>query len=148
VTTPAPAVAESNTNTPAPVDTNAVSAVTTTNAAVVDTNPPPPRVVSHEGYVRHSVSIVAPTYYELYDWDTGNAVNYLFTTSTNLDLSRYVNYKIIVTGEEGISERWAATPVLTIQKIYVTATNLPSVENVNHSPRAKQNLIPRAGQRH
>jgi uncharacterized protein YgiM (DUF1202 family) len=144
--TPAPVVAENN--PPAPVDTNAAPAVTTTNTPVVDTNPPPPRVVSHEGYVRHSVSIVAPTYYELYDWDSGNAINYLFSTSTNLDLSRYMNHKIIVTGEEGISQRWAATPVLTIQKIYVTATNLPVVESVNQSPRAKQNSTPRAGQRH
>jgi uncharacterized protein YgiM (DUF1202 family) len=152
VTTPAaPPVA----NPPALVDTNATAAVdtnapaiATTNAPVVDTNPPPPRIVSHEGYVRHSVSIVAPTYYELYDWDTGNAINYLYTTSTNLDLSRYNGYKIIVTGEEGISERWAATPVLTIQKIYVTATNFPPVEKQLHSPRGQQNVIPRAGKAH
>ena len=92
-----------------------------TLAPEVDTNlpPPPPRVVSHEGTVRSSVSPVAPTYFELYDPASGNAINYLYTTSTNLDLSRYVGLHITVTGEEGLDARWKDTPVLTIQKIYV-----------------------------
>ncbi len=136
VTQPAPPVAGGDyapTNAAPAVDTNAVP-------ILVDTNPPPPRVISHEGYVRPSVSIVAPTYYELYDADSGNAINYLYTTSTNLDLSRYNGYKIIVTGEEGLSERWAATPVLTVQKIYVLSTNTVPVVRAS-SPRA-------SGQRH
>jgi hypothetical protein len=135
---PVAAVAETNTTAsvaaPAVVDTNVVAAVT-------DTNPPPPRVVTHEGYVRSSVSIVAPTAYELYDWDSGNAINYLYSTSTNLDLGRYHNFRIIVTGEEGISPRWAATPVLTIQKIYVLDTNLPAIENRVASPRGSEQTI-------
>ena len=132
-----PVAAVAETNTTAPV---AAPAVADTNvvAAVTDTNPPPPRVVTHEGYVRSSVSIVAPTAYELYDWDSGNAINYLYSTSTNLDLGRYNNFKIIVTGEEGISPRWAATPVLTIQKIYVLETNLPPIENRVASPRGSE----------
>jgi uncharacterized protein YgiM (DUF1202 family) len=139
VTEPTTPVAD--TNQPAAVDTNAPTVAVDTNAPAmaVDTNPPPPRVVTHEGYVRHSVSIVAPTYYELYDWDSGKAINYLYSTSTNLNLARYNDFQIIVTGEEGMSERWDATPVLTIQKIYVVSTNLP--ENVNRvaSPRASSN---------
>jgi uncharacterized protein YgiM (DUF1202 family) len=149
VTQPAAPAAENN--PPPTVAAIAPAAVTDTNAPApaaetspsttfVDTNlpPPPPRVISHEGYVRPSVSIVAPTYYELYDLDSGKAINYLYTTSTNLDLSLYSNMKIIVTGEEGISERWSATPVLTIQKIYVIATNLPPVVPL-HSPHAASN---------
>ena len=124
----------SATNVHAVVETNAV-------AAVVDTNPPPPRVVTHEGYVRASVSLVAPTYYELYDAESGNAVNYLYSTSTNLDISRYNGYQIIVTGEEAMSERWNATPLLTIQKIYVLSTNPPVDLKRIASPRA-------SGQRH
>ena len=86
-----------------------------------DTNlpPPPPRMVTHEGTVRHSVSLVAPTYYELYDPVNDKAINYLYTTSTNLNLSRYNGLHITVTGEEGMDVRWKDTPVLTIQKIYV-----------------------------
>jgi uncharacterized protein YgiM (DUF1202 family) len=86
-----------------------------------DTNlpPPPPRIVTHEGTVRHSVSPVAPTYYELYSPSDDKAIDYLFTTSTNLNLARYDGLRITVTGEEGLDPRWKDTPVITIQKIYV-----------------------------
>ena len=86
-----------------------------------DTNlpPPPPRIVTHEGDVRHSVSLVAPTYYELFDPVNDKAINYLYSPSTNLNLSRYNGLHITVTGEEGMDVRWADTPVLSIQKIYV-----------------------------
>ena len=113
----------------APVASNAPPVVTTPAPApvpaseIVDTNPPPPRIVTHEGYVRTSVSPVAPTYYELYDLTTGNAINYLYTSTTNLNIGRYKGYQIVVTGEEGLEARWKDTPVLTIQKIYVLSTN-------------------------
>ncbi|MES1180271.1 MAG: SH3 domain-containing protein, partial [Verrucomicrobiota bacterium] len=109
--------------------------------ATVDTNPPPARVVSHEGYVRSSVSPVAPTPYELFDWDTGNVINYLNSPTPDLDLSHYKECRVIVTGEEGMSARWAATPVLTIQKIFVTATGYPDVTKRVASPRASQKNI-------
>jgi uncharacterized protein YgiM (DUF1202 family) len=132
VPTTAPSTVEMS--APAPALNNVVPPVTPTMpvAPVVpeieDTNPPPPRVVTHEGYVRSSVSPVAPTYYELYDPVTGNAINYLYTTTTNLNLARYKNLQIVVTGEEGLDVRWQATPVLTIQKIYVLSTNSPSAK--------------------
>ncbi len=125
----ASSVAATNVTSTSVADTNAT-------ATTVDTNPPPTRVVSHEGYVRPSVSLVAPTYYELYDFDSGKVINYLYTTSTNLDLSRYNGHLIIVTGEESMTERWNASPMLTIQKIYVLQTNLPPVSNRVYSPRA------------
>ena len=113
---PAPATAAvptPDTNAPAIADTNAT--------ATVDTNlpPPPPRVVTHEGFVRHVSSLIEPTAYELYDPKTFTDIDYLYTTSTNLDLGRYKGLHIIVTGEEGLAERWPKTPVLTIQKIQV-----------------------------
>ena len=133
-----PVVAQPPTAVDAAVATNASTVVDTNAAApVIDTNPPPPRVVSHEGFVRSSGSLVAPTEFELYDADSGNAINYLYSTSTNLDLARYNGFQIIVTGEEGISARWADTPVLTIQKIYVLSTNSPPINRVS-SPRASQ----------
>lgn len=103
--------------------------VTETNiVTIVDTNvpPPPPRVVTHEGMVRQSISPVAPTYFELYDPSTDTAINYLFSTTTNLNLARYDGLYIDVTGEEGLDARWKNTPVLTVQKIYVLSTNRPS----------------------
>ncbi len=87
----------------------------------IETNlpPPPPRIVTHEGVVRHVRSIIEPTDYEIYDPKTGDQINYLYTTSTNLDIGRYKGLRIIVTGEEGLTERWKNTPVLTIQHIQV-----------------------------
>jgi uncharacterized protein YgiM (DUF1202 family) len=110
-------------------------------ATAIDTNvPPPPRIVAHEGVVRHVGSMIAPTAYELYDPDTGINVNFLYTTTTNLDLSRYNGVRIVATGEEGIAERWPDIPVLTIQQIHVIDTNAVP-QQIYRSPRA-------AGQRH
>lgn len=81
--------------------------------------PLPPRIVSHQGVVRGTWSIQAPTKFALVSPDTGRTINYLHTTSTNLDLNRYKGLHIIVTGEEGLDERWRNTPVITIQRIQV-----------------------------
>lgn len=81
--------------------------------------PPPPRVVSHEGLVKDTVSIQAPTAFALVSPETGWTINYLYTTSTNLNLARYRGRHIIVTGEEGLDRRWRNTPVITIQRIQV-----------------------------
>lgn len=94
----------------------------------------------HEGVVRHVGSLITPTAYELYNPTTDINVNFLYTTTTNLDLSRYVGMKVIVTGEEGLAARWTDIPVLTIQRIQVIDTNV-APQLIYQSPRA-------AGQRH
>jgi uncharacterized protein YgiM (DUF1202 family) len=132
------------TNVPAATDTNPPPAVVTPapEPALVDTNlpPPPPRIATHEGVVRHVGSLITPTEYELFDPATDVNVDFLYTTTTNLDLSRYVGMRIIVTGEEGLAERWPDVPVLTIQRILVIDTNaVPQL--IYRSPKA-------AGQRH
>jgi len=81
--------------------------------------PPPKRIVQREGIVRGTTSIQSPTHYALVSPDTGKTINYLYTTSRFLDLSRYKGLRIIVTGEEGLDDRWPNTPVITIQKIQV-----------------------------
>lgn len=86
---------------------------------IMDTNPPPPRIVTHEGVVKPVDSIIAPTAYVLYDPATGGQINYLYTSSKNLDIGRYSGMRIVVTGEEGLAKRWKDTPVLTIQRIVV-----------------------------
>lgn len=78
-----------------------------------------PRIVTHEGVVKGTYSIQAATPYGLYSRENGKLINYLYTTSPNLDLKRYKGLRIIVTGEEGLDERWVNTPVLTIQRIQV-----------------------------
>ena len=126
-----PAALETSGAPVTPVLSPTVPAVATNAApAVIETNlpPPPPRVVTHEGFVRSSVSLVSPTYFELYDPTTSVAINYLSSPTTNLNLSRYNGMHIVVTGEEGLDARWQDTPILSIQKIYVLSTNAPSAK--------------------
>lgn len=133
VTEPAPAtntVAEAPTIAAAPTEpppvtpavTNAVAESTPdTNAPPVPAvdEPPPKRIVDREGVVRGTFSVQAPTHFELVSPDNGRTIDYLYTTSPNLDLRRYKGLRIIVTGEESLEERWGNTPVITIQKIQV-----------------------------
>jgi uncharacterized protein YgiM (DUF1202 family) len=122
VPVPAPVVpvVAAPTNTPALTETNPVAALNAdTNAAAVDVTNLPPRIVTHEGVVRHVVSIIEPTEYEIYDPKTDFNIDYLYTTTTNLDFSRYKDLRIVVTGEEKLSQRWHHTPVLTVTRIQV-----------------------------
>jgi uncharacterized protein YgiM (DUF1202 family) len=125
---PATAVATENPPvTPAPPDAPLTNAPTETVASPVPAipetplveEPPPPRIVEREGFVRGTFSIQSPTKFELVSPDTGKVINYLYATSPSLDLRRYKGIRIIVTGEEGLDERWQNTPVITIQKIQV-----------------------------
>jgi uncharacterized protein YgiM (DUF1202 family) len=81
--------------------------------------PPPPRVVTREGSVGDTVSIQAPTYFELDSLDDGKPIDYLYTTSPNLVLEHWRNKHVLVSGEESLDERWPSTPVLTIQRIQI-----------------------------
>jgi len=94
------------------------------------------RIVSHEGVVGPVGSLIAPTAYKLYDPNNYQTIDYLYSTSTNLDLSRYVNMRIIVTGVEGLDERWKNSPVIAIQSIRVVSVN--AVKHIdNRSPRQR-----------
>ena len=124
---------------PAPTPTPVLEAqpVVTQPAAPAEPTAPPVRIVTHEGVVRGVVSPVAPTKYELYDPATDVNINYLYTTSPTLELSHYVNMRIIVTGEEGLDVRWKDTPLINIQSIQVISKNaVPHV--IFRSPRQSQ----------
>jgi uncharacterized protein YgiM (DUF1202 family) len=114
----APPVAPPPTEAPPVPPPTEVPAVTNAPEPEVE-EPPPPRIVQREGIVRGMTSIQAPSRFVLVSPDNGSDIDYLYTTSTNLDLRRYKGLRIIVTGEEGLDERWGNTPVLTIQKIQV-----------------------------
>ena len=117
----APAVipAPTPTETPAAPPAAPVAAEPAPTALPVVEEPPPVRIVSHEGVVRGTRSIQAPTKFEIFDPASGKTIDYLYTTSVNLDLSRYKGLRIIVTGEEGLDDRWGNTPVITVQRIRV-----------------------------
>lgn len=99
--------------------TNAATEVASAPANPPPDEPPPKRIVDREGFVRGTFSIQAPTKFELVSPQNGRTMDYLYTASPNLDLRRYKGLRIIVTGEEGLEERWGNTPVITIQKIQV-----------------------------
>jgi len=84
---------------------------------IVSQEPLPPRVVQREGIVRAGTSIQAPSDYKLVSQDNGRFINYLWTTSTNLELGRYVGLHIVATGEESLDQRWPGKPVLTLKRI-------------------------------
>lgn len=117
-TTPAPTPSPMPEPTTTPA-TTAAPAPELTPVPPPEEEPPPQRIVQHEGIVKSTWSIQAPTKFALVDPDSGKTVNYLYTSSTNLDLRRYKGLHIIVTGEEGLDERWKNTPVITIQRIQV-----------------------------
>ena len=104
--------------------------------------PAPPRIVSHEGVVRHVTSVIVPTEYELYDPITGLNIDFLYPGSATLDLSHYSGKRVVVTGEEGLAARWKNTPVLTVQNIQVIS------EPINAASQYHTVTSPRGGQRH
>lgn len=126
--TPAPVPAPTPAPTPAPVAPTPTPAPAFSPTVVMpdlpdddaDTNLPP-RIVTHEGSVRPSVSLVAPTYFELFDPASDKAIDYLYATTTNLNLTKYNGLHIAVTGEEAMDVRWKDTPVIKIKEIHVLA---------------------------
>ena len=80
---------------------------------------PVERIVSREGSVGDTASVLAPTYFQLESLDDGKTIDYLYTTSPNLVLEHWRGKKVLVTGEESLDERWPDIPVLTIQKIQI-----------------------------
>jgi len=122
VTTPPPAANPQPpvvTAPPPPVVAAPTANETPTVPAATAEQPLPPRVVQREGIVRGTVSIQAPSHFELMNPENKKAINYLFTPSADLDLRRWKGLHVMVTGEEGLDARWPNTPVLTIQKIEV-----------------------------
>jgi hypothetical protein len=113
-----PAVPSPEPAAPAPEAPAETMTPQTTETPVAD-EPPPRRIVQREGLVRGTVSIQAPSYFSLVSPETKQLINYLISPSPELDLRRFKGMRVIVTGEEGLEERWGNTPVLTIDKIEV-----------------------------
>jgi uncharacterized protein YgiM (DUF1202 family) len=126
--TPTPTIASTTTDTTGVIATDSTEEPTPTPVPDdVNAAPPPaiieeidvPRFVSHEGLVKGTVSIQAPTKFGLYSMENGKLINYLYSPTPQLEMSRYHGLHVIVSGQEGLDQRWTNTPVLNIQKIYV-----------------------------
>ena len=121
-----PAVAPPATNEPAPPSTAKPAPPAPAPTAAAEPKPeaatpvPDPtrkRIVSREGIVSYTVSIQAPTDYELVDADTGKVQNYLLPATPAIKLRPYHGQRIIVTGEEQFDPRWKVTPMIVVQTI-------------------------------
>lgn len=75
------------------------------------------RIVTREGVVRQARNIQAPTYFELRDSRTGELMDYLNPTKSEIELKSYVGQKVIVSGEENMDHRWKYTPVIDLETI-------------------------------
>ncbi|MGO8767021.1 MAG: SH3 domain-containing protein [Limisphaerales bacterium] len=135
VPAPQPIVAENN-QPPAPEQAQSPVPPTPETIPQVTYDSSIPRVVSHEGVVRHVSSPITPTTYELYSLATDQNIDFLYAPTTNLDLGQYVGMQIIVTGQEDLAARWQI-PVLTVQQIVVVNANAVP-KQVYYSPRQQQ----------
>jgi uncharacterized protein YraI len=81
----------------------------------------PTRIVRREGIVRSTVSIQAPTYYELLNPDNRRTMNFLHAEKTGFKLKDYLGRRIVVTGQEAIDPRWPRTPVIEAETLEVTS---------------------------
>ncbi len=104
---------------PPAIEAPAMTENVTAPATPVADEPPPQRIVQREGLVRGTASIQAPSYFSLVSTDTKRLIEYLISPSPDLDLHRFKGMHVIVSGEEGLEERWGNTPVLTIDRIEV-----------------------------
>jgi SH3-like domain-containing protein len=76
------------------------------------------RIVRREGIVRGTLSIQAPTHFELIHPDTRRSINYLNTEYLeDIDLREWRGRRIVVSGEEAIDPRWPRTPVIDVETI-------------------------------
>jgi hypothetical protein len=124
---PAPAaVIIAPTNTPVAVPAPAPEPIPTspTNAAPESAAPPVaattnagPRVVVREGIVRSTLSIQAPSEWELVDVRHRRTMAFLLPPNKEMKLVELWDKRVLVTGTESIERRWPNTPVLTIQRI-------------------------------
>jgi hypothetical protein len=115
--TPSPAAPPAPTPLPDPatLPAPAPSAVVAPAPLPEPTLPAPRRIVVRQGIVRSTVSIQAPTYYELVNAETRKTMNYLHCLSTNIVIKNFRGQTVMATGEEVIDVRWPNTPVLELE---------------------------------
>ena len=70
-----------------------------------------------QGIVRGTLSIQAPTYYELVNPQTKKVMNYLHSEGTDIHFKKYRGQRVVVSGEEGIDARWPNTPVIEVESV-------------------------------
>ena len=67
--------------------------------------------------MRPTLSIQAPTWYELVHPQTKKTIDYLHEEKLGIKLKQFKGQKVIVSGEEAIDPRWPNTPILEIETL-------------------------------
>jgi SH3-like domain-containing protein len=75
------------------------------------------RIVTREGAVRRTMNIQSPTPYVLENLHNGRVMNYLYSTTTNINISAYRGRVVTVSGEEALDERWPNVPVIRVETL-------------------------------
>lgn len=78
---------------------------------------PERRVIRREGIVRPTLSIQAPTDFELRAADTGRLLNYLLPESAAINVRVFRGQRVLVVGQEYIEPRWPFTPLIIVEGI-------------------------------
>lgn len=126
IATPSPTPPQLQPDAAPPVSPGTVPAVAETPRAAAGPvtvrepeapKPPRKRIVTREGLVRYTVSIQAPTTFELRASDTGKRVNWLLPGSPDLNLRQFLGSRVQVTGEEQMEPRWKYTPMIEVQSV-------------------------------
>ncbi|MBI1841057.1 MAG: SH3 domain-containing protein [Verrucomicrobia bacterium] len=107
---------------PEPAKSSLPPPVLTREPGTLDIRPIPEtafvkRIVSREGRVRRAWSVQAPTPLVLENLHNGRVMNYLYSTSTNLNLGMFRGKVVTVTGEEALDERWPHIPVIRVESL-------------------------------
>ncbi|MGI8965101.1 MAG: hypothetical protein ACR2H1_03320, partial [Limisphaerales bacterium] len=74
------------------------------------------RIVTREGLVWKTISISAPTYYQLEHLENGKVTAYLKASDPKI-FKPYFNKKVIVRGEELLDPRWPTIPIVEVESI-------------------------------
>jgi hypothetical protein len=114
--TNAPVVAPAPEPEPVPVPATNAAPESAATPALAITNAGP-RVVVREGIVRSTLSIQAPSEWELVDVRHRRTMAFLLPPNNEMKLVGLWDKRVLVTGTESIERRWPNTPVLTIQRI-------------------------------
>ncbi|MSU61070.1 MAG: hypothetical protein EXS31_01535 [Pedosphaera sp.] len=109
--------------TPAPVV--ATPGVKPATEPPAESKPAPKRIAQRQGRVKSTLSIQAPTYFELVGQESGRLINYIHLNDEALSklettikgFRDYIGRIVIVSGEEAVDPRWPNTPVIEVESL-------------------------------
>ena len=75
------------------------------------------RKVFREGIVRRDLHVNTPSYFNLVDRYSGEKIAFLIVNGQKIELWRYIGFRVILSGEEFLDDRWKRTPIIKIETL-------------------------------